>query len=141
MPSHVRIFFWTVFAVQTYLIISGVWRLESYPTHNVNNLPISVFVFLAAILVFGWLIPSILAWLAAFRRQNWARCAFAALVVCGLILQFILVITESIRHYPPSALYGLREAAIDALLVAAIISSFTGNARNWFKEPSAIPQA
>src|ERR1700678_4007448 len=83
MPSHVRLFFWIIVALVAYWILSAVWRLASYRGHPINNAIIFVTIASVTIQCLIYLIP---AWLAAFRRQNWARWAFAAVVVSMQIL-------------------------------------------------------
>src|ERR1700761_2515579 len=52
-----------------------------------------------------------------------------------LILPLILLRTVAPAQYRhPSSLFSPREVTINVLLLAAIISAFTGNAGDWFKK-------
>jgi hypothetical protein len=145
MPSHVRIFFGIIVVVAAYWILSGVWRLTSFHGRPITDAAIFIIVGSQIILGLIYLIP---AWLAAFHRQNWARWVFAVIVVSIQVLtlsQFLYVYlygsTERFRQVGQILLRGYftnpRSIAVVALLIAAIIFIFTGNARDWFKKPSA----
>jgi hypothetical protein len=79
----------------------------------------------------------VLAWLAAFRRQNWARL--------GVLVFFLITQLVPLGLAVASGRVGLylqiyRNPATDVtivMLAAAIIFSFTGNARAAFASPEA----
>ena len=145
MPSHVRIFFGIIVVVAAYWILSAVLRLVSYQGHQINDVVIYVVVGSSILMSLMYLIP---AWLAAFRRKNWARWVFVAIVVSMQVLSlwqaaylYLYGSTERFREVGQILLRGYftnpRSIAVAALLFAAIVFVFTGNAREWFKKPSA----
>jgi hypothetical protein len=71
----------------------------------------------------------LLVWLAARRRQNWAR--WVLLVLALIALPYFL--PTLIDFFRVSALIGLLTAAQWILLAAALYLIFTGNARAWFQ--------
>jgi hypothetical protein len=143
MPSNIRIFFWITVALIAYWILSAGWRLESYRGHSINNAIIFVTIGSLTIQCLIYLVP---AWLAAFRRQNWARWAFAVVVVTMQILSlwqatylYLHGSTERFRQIGQIVLRGYLTSpgtiTETALLIVATVLVFTGNARDWFRRP------
>ena len=145
MPSHVRIFFGIVVVVAAYWILSAILRLVSYHRHQINDVVIYVAIGSSIFMSLIYLIP---AWFAAFRRRNWARWVFVAVVVSMQVLSlwqasylYLYGATERFRQIGHIILRGYltspRVIAEAALLVTAIVFIFTGNARDWFEKPGA----
>lgn len=137
MPSHVRAFFWIVVALIIYWILSMIWHLVELESRHITG-AYPVVIMGTAISCLVYLVP---AWLAAFRRQNWARWTFAGIVVGIQILALLplLYLTGPFRQAALGAyrhtMMRPRSIAVDAVLVVAIVFVFTGNAREWFKKP------
>ena len=153
MPSNVKAFWWISFALATYFIVASIWA-QLYPTAQY----IAAFAKLSPegqqevrgeTLIFIWLVPIslqcvtlALAWIAAFRHQNWARWVFAIVVVTprivGLVVGVYLSRTAQTSYDSLALLTNARSLITDALIVTAIVLVFTGNARGWFKAPVAL---
>lgn len=144
MPSHLRIFFWLTLAVAAYWVLSTIWFLE-FPPGAVKallaNLPpatrrmieqnewrLELVPIAARAALFGGL-----AWVAAFKRQNWARL--------GVLVLFLIMHLVPLAFSVASGRAGayLRSTYLDPatdlamlILAAAIFFSFTGNARAAF---------
>jgi hypothetical protein len=146
MPSHIRLFFGIVVALVLFWILSSIWGLVSLASQMahrgdpIDNTTIFLRIFATTIQCLIYLIP---AWLAAFHRKNWARWAFAVIVFSVPIFYLSPLLYDTgkfhaalVRAYLAN-LERPRVIAVDALLVAAVVLIFTGNARAWFK-PSAM---
>jgi len=87
------------------------------------------------------------AWLAAFRRYNWARFAFVGAVlfreVVGIAMdpQLLHALLQGVGPYHYDELYRHwfkpRPPLTSLALLAASIFVFTGNARTWFQTRTA----
>jgi hypothetical protein len=149
MPSHVRIFFWLGTCAALYSILSTAWFLTFPPQETIAvmaRLP-SAFRALTQhvivrntifIMVFWTGIELVLLWLAAFRRQNWARWGYAALFAFHKIAPWVTALIY-LRRVPHALEFPLRDwsdpmaLVSNALILAAIAFAFTGNARDWFR--------
>ncbi|HUO03374.1 MAG TPA: hypothetical protein VMU31_11380 [Rhizomicrobium sp.] len=144
MPSHLRIFFWLIAAIAAYWVVSVAWVMMFPPAEMVAALARVSAALREQIRENAWRITIVstairvvvfvgLAWLAAFRRQNWARWAllavfvlsnaapYAAAVYFGRVPEFLLRYRD------------LQADIIAALIALALVFAFTGNARGAFK--------
>jgi hypothetical protein len=149
MPSHIRIFWWLSTGAVAFLASARIWFLVFPSAHHLSmmaRLPpelrdatrqadiMDAIIYVGG----GGIAELVLAWFAAFRRANWARWAYAALFVLGKLMPFAaLAISFHQLDFslllPPSRGWGtLLDYAISSLMLAAIISVFSGNARTWF---------
>lgn len=149
MPSHLRIYFWLVAAVAAYWALATIWFLEFPPAAiatllaklppvtrlmiEQNQWKLALIPIAARILIFVGL-----AWLAAFKRQNWARL--------GVLVFFLVLQLAPLGFSAAAGRLGsyLRSAYSDPLgdlsmliLALAIVFSFTGNARAAFASSDA----
>jgi magnesium-transporting ATPase (P-type) len=147
MPSHVRIFWWLVVAVIAYEFGSAVWYLLFPTPHHLAILarlppefrePERRAEFQA--LIISFFVKSailLLAWFAAFRRKNWARFAFAFVVLLITLIPLAIAImyheSDWFQGYPHGSWSDIRYHLGTMLIVTAIIVIFTGNARPWFR--------
>jgi hypothetical protein len=146
MPSHVRIFFWIIVLVVAYWALSAACFLAFPPASFVARLA-KLSPVVRQIVRAGSLMPVaarclaflLLAWLAAFRDQNWARWGIVFLFVwiTAVPAGFALA-THGFSLY-------LRDSLLDpgflietALLAVAIGFIFTGNARRRFRAPLVV---
>lgn len=148
MPSHLRIFFWLVAAIALYWVLSMLWVMQFPPAAMTAALAKIPPALRGAIKENAWRITLIttlirvvlfvgLAWLAAFRRQNWARMALAAVVVFMHAAPFALALRlgrtqEFLMRYAD-----LQADIVTLLLVLALVFAFTGNARDAFARRAA----
>jgi hypothetical protein len=163
MPSNVKIFWWLSVAVVAYWAVMTAWHAMFPSAHELavlakmpaelrdkvrrtdTSIPILTTAFWSAVTL-G------LAWLAAFRRQNWARWAYAfAFVVREFLLPWIVVayvylVQSTGAHYwgalwedAWNSTFSLssdpRHYIVPALTIAAIAAVFMGNAKDWFRAP------
>jgi hypothetical protein len=144
MPSHLRLFFWLIAAVAAYWVLSTLWYLEFPPpamTEMLAKLPPAaremleknqwqlelVPISLRALLFVG------LAWLAAFKRHNWARLGVLVLFLITQIVPLILAFRYGrVGPYLRSAYLNPVDDLSMLMLALAVILSFTGNARASF---------
>ena len=145
MPSHLKIFFWLIAAIGAYWMISIGWFILFPPaevTAALAKLPPAM---REAIAQRAWTISLVstairaavfvgLAWLAAFRRHNWARLAVLAIFVLMQAVPLILAARHGAAGQFVHAQYlNFQADLVFALFVIAILFSFTGNARGAFK--------
>lgn len=93
----------------------------------------------AAFVIFTQLVVFGLTWLLIFlisRRRNWARIVYVVLFLLGTPLS-VKPLIASLVATPVSGLLGLGQAAAQ---VVAIVMLFRGEARAWFKKPTADPR-
>lgn len=163
MPSNVKLFWWLSVAVAVYWAFTTAWHAASPSAHELavlakmpaelrdkvrrtdTSTPILTTAFWGAVTL-G------LAWLAAFRRQNWARWAYAfAFVLREFLLRWIVVayvylapstgapyrraLWEDAWNSTFSASSDPRHYIVPALTIAAIAAVFMGNAKDWFRTP------
>jgi hypothetical protein len=149
MPSNVKVFWWLSVAVVLYWAFSTTWYL-AFPTARyltiLANLPPEFREGARHTDILNLLLGTLfrcgstlgLAWLSAFRRQNWARWAFTALFILRESLLFLV----SILYYHQLDFF-IQEISrenwtdpggyIDPILtIMAIGFVFSGNARGWF---------
>lgn len=75
-------------------------------------------------------------WLIARRQKNWARWLFLILGLLGLPLYF-RTLRQILRFNPLAGSFCIVQFLLE---LVAMLLIFTGNARNWFKQPaSAVP--
>jgi hypothetical protein len=165
MPSNVKIFWCLSVLIVSYAVISREWHIVFPPPLRLSPRSLAAlakvpealrerirtfdieYVMGAAIVVNGTKL--LFAWLATFKRKNWARWAFAILFVfleaLPLIAYFVSLLFQSqlTSHYfgqlvlkdEMKALFDPYAILFRASEIAAIVFVFTGNARDWFKAP------
>jgi len=140
MPSHLRIFFWLIALVCAYWVVSVVWVMLFPPAIVTAQLAMvdasrraavqsNALIITLASTIIRLLVFLGLAWLAAFRRQNWAR--WVLLIVVVMMLFAPLATAISLNRLPQFLLL-YRDVPGDLVmlvLAAAIVFAFTGNAR------------
>jgi hypothetical protein len=146
MPSHVRIFFWIIVLVVAYWVASAAWVL-AFPPSQFSAALTKLTPEARGIIRADMLVPLavrcvaflLLAWLAAFRDQNWARwgIAFLSLWITAVPAVFALT-THTFDRYLQDHLLDPGFLIVTALLVAAIVFVFTGNARLRFRAPLVV---
>ena len=144
MPSRLKMFFWLIAAIAAYWVIAVVWFIAFPPqavTQALAKLPPTI---RTTIEYRAWSISFIstairaviflsLAWLAAFRRKDWARWAVAVLFVLMQVVPLILAVRFGrVGPFVESEYLNWQADAVFALFVVAIILSFTGDAREAF---------
>lgn len=144
MPSHLRIFFWLIVAIAAYWVVTAVWFLE-FPPAAVKavmaRLPEAARQMIAQndwklvlIPALSWAVLfSGLAWLAACKRQNWARVGVLVLFLIRVLVPLAMAAAAGRVIFYLQLTY--RNPAADAetlILALAILFSFTGNARAAF---------
>ncbi len=158
MPSNVKVFWWLSVAVVAYWTVMTAWHAVFPSAHELATLaklPVELReetrradIRFPAIATSFWVAVTLgLAWLAAFRRRNWARWAYAlAFLIRAFLLDYIVA---AYLYLVPG--YGYRHAFLEqawnstvstwsdprsyltpALTVVAIAAAFTGNAKAWF---------
>jgi hypothetical protein len=149
MPSHVRIFFWLGVCAVLYSVLSTAWFL-TFPTQEtiavMARLPPAFRALTQHVIVrntifvtaFWAIIPLVLLWLAAFRRQNWARWGYVALFAFHKIVPWVVALAyfRRVPHAWDFPLHDWSEPAAlvsNALILVTIAFAFTGNARDWFR--------
>jgi hypothetical protein len=146
MPSHLRIFFWLVAAIALYWVLSMLWVMQFPPaamTAALAKIPaamreqikenawrITLITTLIRVVIFVGL-----AFLAAFRRQNWARLLLLTIVIFMHLGPFIIAerlgrVQEFLMRYSD-----LQADIVTLLLVLALVFAFTGDARGAFVRP------
>ncbi len=156
MPSHVRIFWWLTVSVTFLTTFSLAWSYTFPPAHYLATLAklppdmrkdVHRFNIEFAMVVTGVVNGTalILAWVASFRRQNWARWAFT--------IGYVFIFTEplvydAVHHrfdwsseFPLANWLDIAHYWVMALWVAAIVFVFTGNAREWFNSRAIVRTA
>jgi hypothetical protein len=144
MPSHLKIFFWLVTAVAAYWVLSTL-RFLVFPPHAfaemLARLPAAARQMLVRTQWQLTFIPIalraalfvILAWLAAFKRHNWARLGVLVLFLITQIVPLVLALRLGrVGPYLRIAYLNPVDDLSMLILAAAIIFSFTGNARAAF---------
>jgi len=161
MPSHVRFFWWLSVAVVAYAVASAAWHLtfpDSRHLAAMARLPEGFRNKVRVANILTAIVPGVIwngatlgsAWLAAFRRRNWARWVFAAIFVLRQLISLLVfaVVPVAVFHIVPVIIVHDLEAAplsfapsvlLFAASIAAIVLVFTGNARDWFEQPPALP--
>lgn len=152
MPQLVKIFFWTIVALVVWWIAQTLFKLVFPPPPIAVALarmsPATRETMRFADIVtnlFATLVRSMaylgLAWLAAFRRRNWARWAIVLLFLAGeAALLTILAMPRGLARGFGLYLRILSNPVIatsSLLLIAAIVLLFTPPARAWFA-PRAV---
>ena len=153
MPSHVRIFFGLGICAILFSLLLTAWFL-TFPSQEtlaaLARLPpafraVTQHVILRNTIFVTTLwaaVPLVLLWLAAFRRQNWARWGYAALFAFHRIVPWVIALAY-LRRSPHAFDFPLRDwsdplsLVSNALVLAAIAFAFTGNARGWFARARA----
>jgi hypothetical protein len=144
MPSHLKLFFWLIAAVAAWWVGSMLWVMEFPPaemTAALAKIPPDA---RAVVARNAWIITLIstvirvavfvgLAWLAAFRCQNWAR--WTLLVIFVLSHAVPLAMAERLgRMQEFVTRYHDWQADVIALVIAvALAFAFTGNGRDAFR--------
>lgn len=151
--TRLKMFFWLIAAIAAYWVISVAWFIAFPPpavTQALAKIPPSL---RATIEYRAWSISFIstairaviflgLAWLAAFRRKDWARWAVALLFVLMQVAPLILAMRFGrVGSFVESEYLNWQADLVFALFVAAIFLSFTGDAREAFSRASAKGRA
>lgn len=147
MPSHVRIFWWLSVAIAVYWVTSTIWFIAFQSPHELalmTKLPAGLrdgirreaFELGAVSTAFWCTVTLGTAWLAAFRRQTWARWAFTLLFVFRLVAPLVVaaslgLLLAQLKRFAGEWL-SPETYVIRVLTVLAIAFIFTGNARDWF---------
>ena len=141
MPRNLRIFFWLIAAVAAYWVLAVVWFIVFPPpvvTAALARIPAAA---RATIEYRAWSISFLstairaviflsLAWLAAFRRKNWARWGVALLFVLMQVVPLILALRFGrVGPFVESEYLNWQADLVFAVFVVAIFLSFTGDAR------------
>jgi len=144
MPSRLKMFFWLIAAIAAYWVIAVVWFIAFPPqavTEALAKLPPTI---RTTIEYRAWSISFMstairaviflsLAWLAAFRRKDWARWAVAVLFVLMQVVPLILAVRFGrVGPFVKSEYLSWQADAVFALFAVAIFLSFTGDAREAF---------
>lgn len=153
MPSNVRAFWWlSVISVLLPAIIV-VWHLIFPTAHYLSVLaqlpPDLREIARRADLMYAVVGKSVscvltlgLAWLASFRRSNWARWASAIWFVVPEAIPFVLAAAyhqfdRYIADLPHENWANPGHYAFRILGIVAIVFVFSGNARPWFNKPAS----
>jgi hypothetical protein len=76
-------------------------------------------------------------WLVARRHKNWARWLFLIIGILGIPFYF-RVLGQTLRFSPVAGTLMLVQMLLQVIAVFLI---FTGNARDWFKQPASVTPA
>lgn len=163
MPSNVKIFWWLSVAVVTYSVLATVWHI-AFPgaryfamlakfSPELRESARRADILIPTMATSFWAAVTLgFAWLAAFRKRNQARWAYAFAFVFREILLPCIALAYVYLVPIYDALYrqlfwdGLwkstvsewsnpRSCFVPALTIIAIAAVFTGNARDWFRAP------
>jgi amino acid transporter len=144
MPSHLKIFFWLVAAVAAYWVGSMLWVMEFPPAEMTAALAKIPAAMRADVARNAWQITLVstavrvtvfvgLAWLAAFRRQNWARWLLLALFVLSHSVPFAIAMRLGRMQEFLSRYHDWQADVIAVVIAVALGFAFTGNARKEFQ--------
>jgi hypothetical protein len=156
MPSNVKLFWWLSVAIVACWIFWVVW-LFAFPPHfaSLAHLPpeiqnrireqvlrTGVEAGILSTLLWGGLSLGF-SWLAAFRRENWARWAFLAVFIIRESIPLAISVAyyhnldffmRSLSHENWTDPWGY---AVLILTIAAIGFAFSGSSRRWFNASAA----
>lgn len=165
LPSHVRVFWWISVAIVVYWTFSIAWFwLVTLPSDHylalLQRLPPALREPLYRAAVIRSVVPAAfwsvfilgMAWLATFRRQNWARWIYALLFLFRELLPPLFSLAYMYLDLAPSAAArhiiledfwkstvsewsNPRSYVTPVLAIAAIVAVFTGDAKDWFRKP------
>ena len=148
MPSRLKTLFWLIAAIAAYWVISITWFIV-FPPASVTLALAKIPPALRATIEYrAWSISFIsttiraaiflgLAWLASFRRKNWARWGVALLFVLMQVVPLILALRFGrVGPFVESEYLNWQADLVFALFVVAIFLSFTGDAREAYAQPS-----
>jgi hypothetical protein len=144
MPSHLKIFFWLVAAVAAWWVGSMLWVMEFPPAAMMAALAKVPAAMRADVARNAWQITLVstvirvavfvgLAWLAAFRRQNWARWLLLALFILSHSVPFAIAVRLGRMAEFLSRYHDWQGDIIAVVIAVALGFAFTGNARKEFK--------
>jgi hypothetical protein len=145
MPSHLKIFFWLVVTVAAWWVGSMLWVMQFPPAEMVAALAKIPPGMRAAVARNAWQITLVstairvvvfvgLAWLAAFRRQNWARWALLVIFILSHAVPFAIAMRLDRMQEFISRYHDWQGDVIALVIAAALAFAFTGNAREGFKK-------
>lgn len=151
MPLNVRLFWWISVVVVIYWLLATGWFFAFPSAHYLETLaklPAEVrrgtqhVEAIARITsTIAWCgLTIVLAWLAAYRRLNWARWAFAVVFAVRGVASIVMGnIYDRQFHYlfergSHEFWVVLPSYAVTLLTVIAAVLAFSGNAKAWFKE-------
>lgn len=118
MPSNVKLFLWLNLVATGVACFPFAWELMRPHDAGVKWISGIFFAWRALILF--------LAWIAVFYRANWARILFTALVVGTSLAEYVL--SRPGEFDSPDLIF----VGVWGLYAAALVTVFTGNAREWF---------
>ena len=154
MPSHVKIFwwlsiviviwwvFWTarflLFPTAHYLAVLAKLPLEFREAARRSDIQTGII----STLVWGGVTLG-LAWLAAFRRLNWARWAFGIVFLIREAIPFLVFAAyHQLGHYMTELAHENWTDPVGYLIPAVTLTAiafvFSGNARGWFTPSTTI---
>jgi hypothetical protein len=144
MASHLKIFFWLVAAVAAYWVASMLWVMQFPPAEMTAALAKIAAPMRAAVARNAWQITLVstiirvvvfvgLAWLAAFRRQNWARWSLLVIFILSHAAPFVLAMKFGRMPEFLSRYYDWQADLTALILAVALAFAFTGNARAAFR--------
>ena len=145
MPSNLKIFFWLIAAVAAWWVASMVWVMAFPPAEMTAALAKIPAAMRAAVARNAWQITLVstairvlvfvgLAWLAAFRRQNWARWALLVIFILSHAAPFAIAARLGTTAEFFSRYRDWQGDAIALVIAVALAFAFTGNAREVFKK-------
>lgn len=164
MPSNVKLFWWLSVAIAAYWVLGFAWQLAfpsahylavlaKFPPHLREEVQRADLENSIVGTVFRCGVTLGFAALAAFRRQNWARWAYAIAFLLRELLPWIFagyvyLVPAYGANYRQAFLATLWESTVaewsnplnylvPIAAVVAIVAVFTGNARDWFRRPGA----
>ena len=152
MPSHVRTFWWLSVAIVVYWVVSAGWFLAFPSAHQIadlarldadlrDNARREIFEIVTTMTAIWCAVTLGIAWLAAFRKQGWARWVFVFLFVVRQVGPFFIAaaygnLLTYLKRRAEGDWFDLNAYVIPLLTVLAIYFVFTGNARDWFESKS-----
>ena len=133
MPLSVKIFFGLCVA------LAGMWLFKDYMLLAIAPAPLATAVKYHFLLTgMSCAIALSLAWMAAFRRQNWARWTLTGLIVAARLVpllieavagRLIAYVRDAVAYPPTNPLW----YAVLMLEIAAVVLVLSPNAEPWFR--------
>jgi len=160
MPVNVRLFWWITVGIAVYSLTTAIWFATFSSAHELAALAklsadirvraqhVDVISRLTASVIWGG-VTVWFAWLAAYRRVDWARWIFALVFVAQRAIPFVIFFFYApwpsfARRLSFAAENGFAQLRTDpvfdgltALTILSIILVFSPNARPWFARRAA----
>jgi hypothetical protein len=150
MPRNVRLFWWISLAVVIYWLLTTCWffvfpnasylmmlaKLPPEMRHSTYHVDATARI---ASTVIWCGVTICLAWLAAYRRLNWARWAFAIVFIVrsGATIAIAIIhdnrFDQAVVSTSREGWANLSSCVVIALTIVAIVLVFSGTAKPWFK--------